>query len=98
MTKQIFSGTYLIDGTAFTQHLTVEIISITSLGTYQGRTKVNGKTFESKGTWNSRTFHNEWQGGSVDGIVSSEGDILGVIRIGIMTGSVTLTMQPRGED
>jgi hypothetical protein len=94
MTKQMFSGSYLIDGTAFTQRLAIEIESITSQGAYYGRTDLNSKVVHSKGTWNTRTFHNEWQGGAIDGIVSSDtSHITGVIRIGIKTGSVTLTIQ-----
>ncbi len=93
MTKQIFSGNYVIDGTTFTQLLAVEIESITSLGTYYGRTDLNGKVVYSRGNWNTILFHNEWQGGAIDGSYSSEaGQITGTIRIGIKTGVFTLAM------
>jgi hypothetical protein len=106
MSVKTFRGSYIIDGTTFTQLLSVEIESISSTGDYHGRTNLNGKLVASKGNWKHPIFHNYWQDGSFNGRYaldtnlssSRQTRIIGTIRIGIKTGLFVLDIGSAGSE
>jgi hypothetical protein len=91
ITAQALNGSYILDGTTTAKFLVVGIERMYPTGAFYGRTNLNGRIVRSGGYWIDTAFHNQWQGGSMDGTYdATTGQITGTIKLGARTGTFQL--------
>lgn len=91
ITAQALNGSYLLDGTTTPKFLVVGIERMYPGGAFYGRTNLNSRIVRSSGYLIDVAFHNQWQGGSMDGTYdATTGQITGTIKLGTRTGTFQL--------
>jgi hypothetical protein len=90
ITAQALTGSYTLDG-GRAQYLAVGIERMYPTRAFYGRTSLNGRIVRSTGYLIDAAFHNQWQGGLMDGTYDATTRLItGTLTLGARTGTFQL--------